>query len=66
MKKKVICVFSAILALFTVMLSFSSCTGESSGNLKYKEAENGYALYRYEGSSTGEHLQYLTHITTSL
>lgn len=52
MKKKVICVFSAILALFTVMLSFSSCTGESSGNLKYKEAENGYALYRYEGSST--------------
>ena len=52
MKKKVICVFSAILALFTVMFSFSSCTGESSGNLKYKEAENGYALYRYEGAST--------------
>lgn len=52
MKKKVICVFSAILALFTVMLSFSSCTSESSDNLKYKEAENGYALYRYEGAST--------------
>ena len=34
------------------MLSFSSCTSESSDNLKYKEAENGYALYRYEGAST--------------
>lgn len=52
MKKKIVCAVSAILALFTVMLSLSSCTGESSGNLKYKESESGYALYRYSGSST--------------
>lgn len=53
MKKKVICVFSAILALLTVMLSFSSCTtGGENDNLQYKDAESGYALYRYKGSST--------------
>lgn len=56
MKKKLICTFSAFLALLTVLLSFSSCTGESSGNLQYKDAENGYALYRYKGSSTEKSL----------
>lgn len=56
MKKKLICTFSAFLALLTVLLSFSSCTSESSGNLQYKDAENGYALYRYKGSSTEKSL----------
>ncbi len=56
MKKKIICAVSAILALFTVMFSFSSCTGEESGNLQYKETESGYALYRYSGSSTEKSL----------
>lgn len=56
MKKKLICTFSAFLALLTVLLSFSSCTSESSGSLQYKDAENGYALYRYKGSSTEKSL----------